>query len=72
MATNNSLIAAYHRFIAAEIKQMLKHKLQIQNSHVWAVLIFFFGGGGQKITFSGSLWQLDYLSVYGGIMALFW
>jgi len=27
---------------------------------------------GQKITFSGSLWQLDFLSAYGSFMALFW
>ena len=29
-------------------------------------------GGGQKITFSGNLWQLDFLSAYGRVMALFW
>ncbi len=26
----------------------------------------------QKIAFSGSLWQLDFLSAYGRVMALFW
>jgi hypothetical protein len=26
----------------------------------------------QKIAFSGSLWQLDFLSAYGTFMALFW
>jgi hypothetical protein len=27
---------------------------------------------GQKNTFSGSLWQLDFLSAYGSFMALKW
>jgi len=40
MAAKNSLISAYCRLIAAEIKQFLLHKLQIQNNQVWAV----FGG----------------------------
>ena len=66
MAVIDSLIAAYYWDIAAEIKQFLLHKLQIQT----ATNGQFFGG--QKITFSGSLWKLDFLSAYGRIMALFW
>jgi hypothetical protein len=27
---------------------------------------------GQKFTFSGSLWQLEFLSAYGSFMALIW
>jgi len=38
VTANGSLIAAYCRLIAAEIKQIILHKLQIQNSQVWAVL----------------------------------
>jgi hypothetical protein len=38
MAANDSLIAAYCRLIADEIKQISLHKLQIENSQVWAVL----------------------------------
>ena len=66
MAANNSFIAADCRLLAAEIKQFLLHKLQIQNSQVCAVF------GEQKIAFSGSLWQLDFLSAYGSFMALLW
>ena len=46
MTANDVLIAEYCRLIAAEIKQFLLHKLQIQNSQVWAFFIFFLGGGG--------------------------
>jgi hypothetical protein len=66
MAVIASLIAAYYWDVAAEMKQFSLHKLQIQNSHVWAVF------GGQKITFFGSLWQLDFLSAYGIVMTIFW
>jgi hypothetical protein len=48
MAANESLMATYCRLIAAEIKQFLLHKLQIQNSQVWAVC-----GGGENYIF----WQ---------------
>ena len=66
MVANDSLITAYYRLIAAEIKQFLLQKLQIQNSRVWAVL------GGQKFALSGCLWQLDFLSAYDSFMALLW
>jgi hypothetical protein len=45
MEANESLIADYRRLIAAEIKQFLLHKLQIQNSQVWAA----FGGAENYI-----------------------
>jgi hypothetical protein len=40
MAAYDVFVAAYCRLIAAETKQISLHKLQIQNSQVWAV----FGG----------------------------
>jgi hypothetical protein len=48
MAANNSLIAVYYQFIAAEVKHFLLNKLQIQNSQVWAVF------GGRKLHFLGA------------------
>ena len=66
MVSNDSLVAAYCRLIAAEIKQFLLHKLQIQNSQVWAV---FWGAENYNFwqpmaaRLSVSLWQF-----YGTLM----
>ena len=59
MTSNGSLIAVYRRLIAAAIKQILSHKLQIQNSQVWTVfgaeIYIFWQPIAARISIS--LWQ---------------
>ncbi len=67
MVGSGLLIAAYCRLIAVEIKQFLLHKLQIQNSQVWAVCLgaanYIFGQPMAARLFI-SLWQS-----YGTLLA---
>jgi len=72
MEANNSLIAAYCRLIAAEIKQFLLHKLQIQTAkygQFWGAENYIFW---QPIAarLSISLWQ-SYGTLLAAIYSLF-
>ncbi len=63
MAANDAFIAAYCWFIAVKSKQFYYTSCRFLTANISQIF-------WQKLTFSGSLWKLDFLSAYDSFMTL--